>query len=117
MKDQEHNLQVAAVNWFRMQYPKYRLNLFAIPNGGARHKKTAGKLKAEGVTAGVSDLFLAVPSERSSGLFIEMKVHPNNPTESQIKFGKCMMESGYHFEIIYSFDNFMEVINLWMKSV
>ena len=41
--------------------------LFAIPNGGARHIGTAIKLKSEGVTAGVSDLFLMIPSGQKHG--------------------------------------------------
>jgi len=32
------------------------VRIFAIPNGGARGKSTAGRLKAEGVSAGVPDL-------------------------------------------------------------
>lgn len=62
----EHQEQAAFVQWFRMSFPKVRI--FAIPNGGARSKATAGKLKAEGVSPGVPDLF--VPEW---GLFIEMK--------------------------------------------
>ena len=35
--------------------------LHAIPNGGKRDKVTAAKLKAEGVKAGIPDIFLPVP--------------------------------------------------------
>ena len=62
----EHAEQVAFVHWFRLQHPTALI--FAIPNGGARNKATAGKLKAEGVTPGVPDLF--IPDWR---LFVEMK--------------------------------------------
>ena len=54
------------VQWFRRSYPDVRI--FAIPNGGARSPATAGRLKAEGVSAGVPDLF--VPA---MNLWIEMK--------------------------------------------
>ena len=62
----EHEEQVAFVTWFRHTYPDVRI--IAIPNGGARHPKTAADLKAEGVLPGVPDLF--VPEWR---LWIEMK--------------------------------------------
>lgn len=54
------------MQWFRRSYPDVRI--FAIPNGGARSPATAGRLKAEGVSAGVPDLF--VPA---MNLWIEMK--------------------------------------------
>ena len=62
----EHAEQVAFVHWFRLQHPTALI--FAIPNGGNRNIVTAGKLKAEGVTPGVPDLF--IPGWR---MFIEMK--------------------------------------------
>lgn len=47
--------------------------LFAIPNGGARSRATAGKLKAEGVKPGVPDLCLPIARQGAHGLFLEMK--------------------------------------------
>ena len=62
----EHEEQRELVRWFRQTWPGVRI--FAIPNGGARSKATAGRLKAEGVASGVPDLF--VPAWR---LWVEMK--------------------------------------------
>lgn len=62
----EHFEQRELVRWFRQTWPDVRI--FAIPNGGARSKATAGRLKAEGVASGVPDLF--VPAWR---LWVEMK--------------------------------------------
>ena len=62
----EHVEQRNFVQWFRRTYPGVRI--FAIPNGGARGKVQAGKLKAEGVSRGVPDMF--VPEWRT---WIEMK--------------------------------------------
>lgn len=56
--------------------PRYALAIrrtFAIPNGGFRDPATAGKLKAEGVKAGVADLLCALPVKQWHGLFIEFK--------------------------------------------
>ena len=58
--------QIALVRWFRSQYPS--VVIFAIPNGGYRHAKTAQTLKAEGVAPGVPDLY--IPAWH---LWIEMK--------------------------------------------
>lgn len=62
----EHEEQRQFVQWFRRTFPDVRI--FAIPNGGARSAATAGRLKAEGVTSGVPDMFVPAWS-----LWIEMK--------------------------------------------
>jgi len=51
---------------FRKTWPDVRI--IAIPNGGWRDIRTAARLKAEGVTPGVPDLF--IPEWK---VFIEMK--------------------------------------------
>ena len=58
--------QIAFVSWFESTFPT--VLIFAIPNGGFRHKATAARLKAEGLRKGVPDLY--VPKWR---LWIEMK--------------------------------------------
>lgn len=62
----EHFEQREVVRWFRQTWPAVRI--FSIPNGGARSAATAGKLKAEGVSSGVPDLF--IPAWR---VWVEMK--------------------------------------------
>jgi hypothetical protein len=62
----EHFEQRELVKWFRQTFKEVRI--FAIPNGGARSITTAAKLKVEGVSAGVPDLY--VPAWH---LWIEMK--------------------------------------------
>jgi len=62
----EHVEQREFVSWFRQTYRPVRI--FAIPNGEARSKTTGARLKLEGVSPGVPDLF--VPEW---GLWVEMK--------------------------------------------
>ena len=62
----EHIEQREFVSWFRKNYKGIRI--IAIPNGGQRNIATAARLKAEGVTPGVPDLY--VPAWH---LWIEMK--------------------------------------------
>ncbi|WP_350165775.1 VRR-NUC domain-containing protein [Algiphilus sp.] len=54
------------------QYPELRL-LHAIPNGEKRSRSVANRLKLEGVSPGVPDLFLPTPHNGSHGLYIELK--------------------------------------------
>lgn len=62
----EHFEQRETVKWFRQTFRGVRI--FAIPNGGARNLATAARLKVEGVSPGVPDLY--VPEWK---LWIEMK--------------------------------------------
>ena len=62
----EHLEQREFVSWFRKTFPDVRI--FAIPNGGYRSLAAAARLKAEGVSAGVPDLFIPAWS-----VWIEMK--------------------------------------------
>lgn len=69
--------QIALFMWAALPdiqelYPELK-RMFAIPNGGWRHKGEAGKLKAMGVKAGVSDICLPVRRGSWSVLFIELK--------------------------------------------
>lgn len=116
MKSREHEIQAACVKWFDLTYPLYRSRLFAIPNGGARSITTAVRLKAEGVRAGVWDLFLAVPdfSYELGGLFIEMKAGKNKLTDEQ-QFFQHDLRGLYAFEVCYSLDEFINVIQKYME--
>lgn len=62
----ESEEQIAFVQWFRRKY--HGVRIFHIPNGGVRSKRTAAKLKSEGVMRGVPDLFIP-----AWNLWIEMK--------------------------------------------
>ena len=67
--------QMTLFSWAAMQSGKYpELNLlYHVPNGGSRHKAEAGRLRAEGVKAGVPDLCLPVARGQYHGLYIELK--------------------------------------------
>lgn len=97
----EHSHQVALMQWvlWHAQFESKLKYLFAIPNGGARDKRTASNLKAEGVKAGVSDLMLPVARHNRHGLFIEMKKFDGGSGESkeQIEWGESMHGEGYGY--------------------
>jgi hypothetical protein len=71
----EHAIQSAFVEWTRRvegRYPELALG-FAVPNGGQRSARTAGRLWAEGVRPGVPDWLLPVARPPFIGLAIEFK--------------------------------------------
>lgn len=85
----EHEEQRELVQWYRQSYRGSLI--FAIPNGGKRGKAEAGRLKAEGVTPGVPDLF--IPELQ---LFIEMKRTQGSSVSADQKAVMALLESaGY----------------------
>jgi len=105
MKQDEHFLQVAIVN-----YCKYnQIPIFAIPNGGHRYISVARKLKAEGVMSGVADLFVFCANDHYHGLFIEVKVGYNKQSDTQKDFEKKVLRLGYLYKVVYSLDEFIEI--------
>lgn len=93
----EHAHQVALFCWASQQfqtYPCLKL-MYAIPNGGKRDKITAANLKAEGVKAGTPDICLPVPVGPWHGLYIELKVGDNKPTDEQTLTLAELKKMGY----------------------
>jgi len=99
----EHQEQSALFSLLRCYHRKYPVlkNVFAIPNGGQRHPAVGAKLKREGVLAGVWDVFVCVPVDGYSGMWLEMKVHPNRLTKTQQSFKK-RVGNAYAWEVCYS---------------
>ena len=112
----EHLEQKALIQWFRLQYPRYSKCLWAIPNGGARHIKTAVALKNEGVLSGVSDLFLMKPMGLKSGLFIEMKAVKGRVSENQREFIDLATMMGYQAEVCYGFEAAKKIITNYLHQ-
>jgi hypothetical protein len=67
----EEDEQQVFVEWVEARLPDVKF--FAVPNGGKRHPKTAARLKATGVKAGVPDLVFPEPRGHYHGLYLEMK--------------------------------------------
>lgn len=119
--DNEHSHQVALFMWVALegvrQVPELTL-LFAIPNGGARNIKVAVKLKAEGVKAGVPDLFLPVARGGWHGLFVEMKAPSQKPkksgkggvSEEQRTFGEKVQAQGYGWCVCYGWEEARDIL-------
>lgn len=115
MRHVESIIQQNCVKWFRLQYPKLALLLFAVPNGGARRRIEGAIMKAEGVTKGVSDLLLLFPVKHYHGLCIEMKTEKGKQQPSQKIWQREVENAGYKYVICRSFEDFMGEINSYLR--
>lgn len=107
----EHEEQREFIKEFRRGYPG--VLIFAVPNGGYRGKVQAGKLKAEGVTRGIPDMY--IPEWR---LWVEMKRQKggvlSQDQKDVIKYlesigDKCMVTKGW--------EDAMEQIKLYRSGL
>ena len=121
MKSREHEAQAAVIRWadsMRMVEPDLQL-LFAIPNAAKRSPGLAASMKAEGLKAGVPDLFLPVTTSDAnggwySGLFVEMKIRPNRVTAAQAGWIMDLRNQGYRVEICWSAVEAIEVLKSYL---
>ena len=67
----ESQIQHDCLTWFRLQYPKLALLMFAVPNGGRRDAKSGARMKYEGVVKGVADLILLIPKKGYASQLIQ----------------------------------------------
>ena len=115
----EHDEQAALIRWCGYNESQYAdLDLiYATPNGGKRSKRTAARLKAEGVKAGIPDLQLPVARGEYIGLFIEMKYGKNKTTPDQKRIIARLREVGHRVEVCYGWEAARDVIIDYLGEV
>ncbi len=74
--DREGQEQAALMQELQLRFPHAFKLIYHVPNGGHRVKAVAGKLKAQGVKAGVPDLVLPMARGGYFGMYIEFKAMP-----------------------------------------
>ena len=128
-EESEHTHQVNLFHWaniFKLSHPELQM-MFAIPNGGFRHIRTAIKLKLEGVKPGVPDIFLAYPAKKYTllpngdiardehefynGLFIELKKEHNGRLSAyQSEWIMKLNNAGYKCAVCHGWIAAAEVV-------
>jgi len=111
----ESDEQKALMRWATLFTPRYPdlAWLAAIPNGGHRHKATAGRMKAEGVKAGYPDLLLDVARGGYFGLRIELKRRrkaDSRTSPRQSQWHDRLRAEGYRVEVCLGWEVARDVI-------
>lgn len=117
--DSEHSQQVALFAWAALSVGTYPAlaYMFAIPNGGLRDIRTATSLKAEGVKAGVPDIFLPWPNDTDwAGCFIEMKIKKNKTTTEQNIWIDALTSNGYFATVCYSWEEARDTLIAYLEG-
>ena len=119
MNQPEHKEAKALFQWITLMEqfnPEYKL-FFAVPNGGNRNLKTAVKLKAEGVRAGVSDYLLLVARKPHHGLVIELKpIKGGRVQDNQQEFLDNAAAQGYRAEVARGWEAAKDIILNYLQG-
>jgi hypothetical protein len=119
--------QTALFAWAALElkagrYPELEW-MHAIPNGGSRGDDAksraihGGKMKAQGVKTGVSDISLPVKRGPYSGLYIELKKPGKNDggSKDQKAFGEFVKREGFCFYICEGWEHARDVLLAYMN--
>lgn len=110
-EDQE---QIKLVTWLIMN----RIRFYAIPNGGKRGFLEAAKLKRCGVSPGVPDICIPVPTKTHHGLYLELKrVKGGKTSIYQAEWLNYLREVGYYAEVAKGFDEAKELVTHYLGKV
>ena len=108
LKRSEHVEQREFVQWVRQMTP-YRV--FAIPNGGSRGASQGARLKAEGVSAGVPDLYIPALHH-----WVEMKIIGGKTSPVQRDWHEYLRAIGDFVVVAYSRDEAIyEIVAAMLK--
>lgn len=109
--ESEDLLQNACYLWFK-HYLRHQAVLFAVPNGGSRHKAEALKFIATGTLAGVSDLILL--RDYRQIFFIELKNRFKAIDPDQEVFRQKVEAMGFTYFMANTFNQFRCLIQYCM---
>ena len=112
--DEQKNLFTWANHYKQLKW------MHAIPNGVFLHGDARGRakqmhrLKSQGLTPGVWDIFLPEPLHGYHGLYIEMKIGKNTLSDKQESFGDHVHNKGYLTHVCYGWLEAKQVISDYM---
>lgn len=116
MKHLEHKIQSSFFQWIYWKRRDLHPYIFAIPNGELRSKAVAIRLKKEGLKAGVSDIFLAKPTNKYHGLWMEFKAAKNKLSPVQEEFMNNMLSQGYECAVVRSLEEALIVLEKYLNG-
>lgn len=121
----ENKTQAAILQWLELQHPSVRLHTIKIDNEGRHTPAGYAIRKACGLHKGASDLFIAWPTLKFCGLWLEIKpdgwTGPRNRIETErVKLQKDflykMITKGYDGAFVCGVDEGINAIKTYLND-
>ena len=116
VQSKEEIEQAALFRWAsyaQTQYEELKL-MYHVPNEGKRSAVTGARMKQAGLKPGVPDVCLPTAHGGYVGLYIEMKVKPNKPTENQKQWLRALREAGHFTAVCYTWEEAKNLIEEYL---
>lgn len=89
--------------------------MYHVPNEGKRSRVAGARLKQSGLKPGVPDVCLPVAHGPYIGLYIELKVKPNKPTDNQKHWLRALRSAGHCTAVCYGWEEAKNLIEKYLK--
>lgn len=110
----EHLMQAKVVQYVRNFHPE--VIICSIPNGSGTTAKNRLQLFAEGLLAGMPDLFIAEPKKGFNGLFIEMKTDTGVESSAQKNIRNRLEDNNYLCYVARSEITAINIIEAYLEQ-
>ena len=108
-EDQE---QIALATWLTKQ----GIRFYAIANGGKRNLREAVKLKRTGLSPGVPDICIPIPSGCYHGLYIELKrERGGRVSNEQVEWLEFLRSKGYWADVAFGFEDAKKIVLYYLQ--
>lgn len=116
VKHDEADMQAEFFRQVKILFPKLPEKLlFAVPNGGSRHKIEAANMKRQGVKAGVADVILLVPQKGYASLCLEFKTSTGKQSDEQKEFQRQAEACRSKYVVVRSVKEGVEEIKKYIE--
>lgn len=112
----EQIAQINIFNWLEWKYPDIFKDTFHFANERRCSIQQGRLLKRMGVKKGVADIFIAVPNDKKSGLWIELKVNNGKASKEQNEFLARMKERNFEAKLAMSEDEAKYIIYNYLNN-
>lgn len=88
--------------------------LFAVPNGGSRHKVEAANMKHQGVKRGIADVILQIPKKGYASLCLEFKTSIGKQSRDQREYQRQVEMAGSKYVVVRSVEQAIRVMQQYL---